>query len=66
MGNTNIFRKLLEIGNELASMWGGYCKGAKIQSDSKIVEFLCVEHDEEFLTSMTFDEIEDEYGIRIA
>ncbi|MBO5388943.1 MAG: hypothetical protein J6A59_12610 [Lachnospiraceae bacterium] len=66
MSNTNIFKTLLEIGNDLASLWGGYCKGAEINTDENRVEFLCSEHGEEFLTSLTFDEIEEEYDIKIA
>lgn len=61
----SIFAKLIEIGNDVASTWGGHCKGAEIKPDERVVEFLCVEHDEEFLTSMTFDEIEEEYELVI-
>lgn len=61
----SIFAKLIKIGNDVASTWGGYCKGAKIKPDEGVVEFLCVEHGEEFLTSSTFKEIEEEYGLVI-
>ena len=58
-----IFSRLSEIGKEVASLWGGTCKKVEINTDDKVVQFLCTEHKEEFVTSMTFDEIKKEYGL---
>ena len=60
-----MFSKLLEIGNDVASTWGGYCKRANINAEERRVDFLCIEHGEEFLTSLTFDEIEEEYDLNL-
>lgn len=63
MSDTQLIERLHKIGAELASLWGGYCESIKINKDNKIVEFYCVEHGEEFATSLTFDELEDEYDL---
>jgi hypothetical protein len=53
--------KLIEIGNDVASLWGGSCYDFEIDRDYEAVAFFCVEHDEDFVTTMTFDEIKEEY-----
>lgn len=61
----NMFEKLLKIGGEEASLWGGYCKKAEINMDERKVDFLCNEHGEDFYTSLTFEEIKEKYGLVI-
>lgn len=55
--------KLLEIGNELAMLYGGSCYDY-YKSGGKII-FKCIEHGEHFTTSMTVKELKEEYGIDI-
>lgn len=54
--------KILEIGNELASIWGAACKDARINNVDKSVIFQCVENGEYFETKISFEELEEEYG----
>jgi hypothetical protein len=55
--------QLLQIGNELASLWGGSCYDYRISQKDKEVEFRCIEHGEKFVTSMSFSEIKEQHGI---
>lgn len=57
-----IREKFLEIGNELASIWGAACKDARINNVDKSVIFQCVENGEYFETKISFEELEEEYG----
>lgn len=61
----DIFARLLEIGNDVASLWGGYCKKAEIDMPGEKVDFLCVERGEEFYTSLSFRELYNKYKIRL-
>ena len=54
--------RILEIGNELASIWGAVCKNVRINNADKSVIFQCVENGEPFETQISFEELEDEYG----
>lgn len=62
----DVFRKLSAIGEDVASIWGGTCKKVTINPDNKEVTFHCMEHGERFTTSMSYDEIEHEYGLKLA
>ena len=57
------FSSLMEIGKEVASLWGGTCNKVEVNTDDKVVQFLCSEHGEDFVTSMTFAEINKDYGL---
>ena len=57
--------QLFEIGNSLASMWGGSCFTFEIDREDKEVMFRCVEHGEHFEVAMSFETIKDEYGYRV-
>ena len=50
-------RQLLSKGNEVASLWGGTCNKYEIKRDDKQIIFHCCEHGEEFVTTISFDEI---------
>lgn len=52
-------RKLFLIGQEVASLWGAVCTGHKTLKDK--VRFYCNEAGEEFITELTYKEIETEY-----
>ena len=54
--------KFLEIGNELAAIWGAVCRNVHINKDDKNVIFECVENGEPFETQISFEELEEEYG----
>lgn len=51
--------RLMRIGEEEASSWGGKC--LKVTTYENLVCFECVEHGEKFETYMTYKEIEEEY-----
>lgn len=51
--------KLMDVGHEIASMWGGSCLGYEVLDDR--ILFDCVEHGERFASELTFDELEKEY-----
>ena len=63
MNDVKMLERLHEVGKDLASLWGGYCESLTVKTEDKVVEFLCVEHGEKFITSLTFDELEDEYDL---
>ena len=54
--------RFLEIGNELATIWGAVCKNVCINNVEKSVVFQCIENGEYFETKISFEELEDEYG----
>lgn len=56
-------KKLLEIGNDVASIWGGSCYDVQIEVEEEKVIFACIEHSEEFVTEMTFEELKEEYKL---
>ncbi len=58
--------QLLQIGNELASLWGGACYDYKISRKNKEVVFDCIEHGEKFVTSLSFSEITEKHGIDLS
>jgi len=58
--------RLFEIGNEVASLWGGSCYNFKINRKSKEVVFDCIEHGEKFATSLSFSEIKKDYGLDLS
>lgn len=52
--------KLLKIGQEVASGWGAVCTGVK--TFPKCVQFNCNEFGEKFTTTLTYEEIKEEYA----
>jgi hypothetical protein len=58
--------RLLKIGNDVASLWGGSCHNFKINRKEKKVVFDCIEHGEKFATSLSFSEIKEKYGIELS
>ena len=58
--------RLMEIGNDIASLWGGSCYDFEIDKDLEEIAFFCVEHGEEFTTTMSFAELEEEYSFTVA
>ena len=57
--------KLLQIGNEIAQLWGGSCYGYEIDSANETVNFQCIEHGERFVTDISFEELKSEHGFDI-
>ena len=58
-------KKLLEIGNELALLYGGSCYECKVVKEENKVIFYCIEHGENFCMVLTFDELKKDYGISL-
>ena len=58
--------RLYEIGNEVASLWGGSCYDFKINQKDKEVVFDCIEHGEKFSTSLSFSEIKEQFGMDLS
>jgi len=58
--------RLYEIGNEIASLWGGSCYSFKINRKEKEVVFNCIERGERFPTYLSFSEIKDEFGLDLS
>ena len=56
---------LLNIGNEIASLWGASCYDYEIDLKNKKVIFDCVEAGEFFITDITFDELKRDYDFNI-
>ena len=56
-GETFTKRKLMSIGTDLASLWGGECYGFEIDDKEQIVRFNCIEHGESFVTTQSFLEL---------
>ena len=52
--------KLMEIGQDIASIYGGVCTNVKTYTKS--VEFMCNEHGEKFTSVMTYEEIKKDYA----
>ena len=52
-------RKLMKIGQEVASLWGASCTGYSINKKKKVIVFDCIEHGEEFVTEIDFIELKD-------
>jgi hypothetical protein len=50
--------QLMKYGREIASLWGGECVDYEIDKENKVIIFICIEHGEDFVTSITFDEYE--------
>ena len=58
--------RLYEIGNEVASLWGGSCYNFMVNRKDKEVVFDCIEHGEEFSTSLSFSEIKKQFGLDLS
>jgi len=58
--------RLLRIGNDIASLWGGSCYNVKINKKEKKVVFDCIEHGEKFITSLSFSEIKAQFGVDLS
>lgn len=52
-------RKLMEVGNEVASLWGASCIKYHVDKKNKVVMFECIEHGEEFVTSIEFSKLKE-------
>lgn len=48
---------LNKIGEEIAAEWGGHLINFKIDSNKQMVNFFCIEDDEQFITQLTFKQI---------
>lgn len=60
ISNPQINKKLLQkIGSEVAAEWGSQL--LKVKTYPSLVVFECVEDNEYFTTTMTYDEIKEEY-----
>lgn len=57
--------ELRDIGNDIASLWGGSCYDYEIDWEKKEVTFLCMEHGEDFATSSSFEELKEEYNFDV-
>ena len=51
-------QKLMEIGHNVASLWGGSCLKVHVDKKNKVVNFDCIEHGEVFGTTLEFSELE--------
>ena len=58
--------KLLKIGTNVAMGWGGACYDVEVKPRKKEVVFECVENGEFFITTLTFEEILEEYKVDVA
>lgn len=52
--------RLMRIGQEVASCWGAVCTGVKTYEN--LVTFECNEYGEKFSTTISYDEIKEDYG----
>ncbi len=52
-------RKLKQVGNEVASLWGASCISYSVDRKTKTVTFECIEHGEEFVTSIEFSKLKE-------
>lgn len=58
-------QKILEIGTITASNWGGVCISYEFDYKKQEIFFLCNEHGEEFYTSISFEELKNDYNIEV-
>ena len=52
-------QKLMDVGQEVASLWGASCIKYHIDKKNKVVMFECIEHGEEFVTSIEFSKLKE-------
>lgn len=52
-------RKLMKVGQEVASLWGASCIKYSVDRKTKTVTFECVEHGEFFVTSVEFANLKE-------
>ena len=57
--------RLLNIGREIASIWGASCYDFEVDKDESQVVFYCREHGEEFVTTLSFDELLKDYNYKV-
>ena len=50
---------LNNIGNSLASLWGGCLLSFEIDKQNKKIVFNCIEHGERFCSELTYDELQE-------
>ena len=50
---------LMQIGEEVASLWGAFCLKYEIDKEKREVNFICNEHGEFFETSISFNKLSD-------
>lgn len=48
--------KMMEVGRDIASLWGGECLDFEVDNDKQVVTFKCIEHGEFFITEQAFAE----------
>lgn len=51
--------KLMMVGQEVASLWGASCIKYHVDKKNKVVMFECIEHGEEFVTSIEFSKLKE-------
>ena len=52
-------RKLMKVGQEVASLWGASCVKYNVDKKTKTVVFECIEHGEYFVTSVEFSNLKE-------
>ena len=57
--------ELRDIGNDIASLWGGSCYDYNIDWEKKEVDFYCIENGEDFVTTSSFEEIKEDYDFDV-
>ena len=57
--------KLMEIGQDVAAIWGAVCVDVVVYPEEKVVWFECNERGEPYSTSMSFEEIKEDYNYDI-
>jgi hypothetical protein len=55
-----ILNNLRKIGTNVASGWGGECIDYEIDDEKEVVIFHCIEHGEEFVIEIEFENLEEE------
>lgn len=50
---------LMEIGSEIASMYGGSCIGFEVLNKDKMVRFHCIEDGEEFYSDVEYADLHE-------
>ena len=61
-----LYNKLLEVGEDVAMGQGAECYDLTVDFMKDEVTFQCIEHGERFVTILPFNDIEEEYSVKIA
>ena len=54
----NAMENLLDIGRNVASLWGAECHDAKPDDTREVVVFHCMEHGEKFITEIAYNDLD--------